>query len=716
MTAPGTIHPVADPPGPRVGVGEVQASEFGTAFGTVGGPVTVNQYGARRAGGLGGQVVSAQVHSSARVVGREEELAALHGAFSTAGASRRPVLRVLTGLGGVGKTSLARTYAQRHLDDYGVVWWVRAEDPTAVLDEFRTLLEILAPQDAAAVADPVAAVHSLLAGRSDRWLLVLDNVPDPPALRGLVPAVGAGDVLVTSRAGIWPDRRMVLPVTPLAESAAVQLVTSVSDDSDRATAAILAQELGGLPLALAQAASYVAQNALDLTDYLALYRRRRAALHREGYVPDYPATVATTWQLAFDRLPGPSRALLCLLTWYAADAIPLDLLLASDTDRIELPGQVGERLRALLVDEIHRHRATAELITYGLLTRSGPERSVTMHRLVQAVSADDLTAHHSSDAWIGAAAAVVAAACPQSLTTMGDTTAWQRLQTHVRTVINHLSPDQPITFKLRVLLAYWTGTVGDVVRAREPFSTVVEDAGRVLGRDHIESLVARTKLAYWTGQAGDVVRARDLSAVLVEDMMRVLGPDDRHTLLARHYVAYWTGQAGDVVRARDLSVRVLEDEKRVLGAEDPDTLELRCDLARWTGEAGDAARARELLAAVVGDVERVLGPNDRLTLMARFHLARWTGEAGNAARARELFTTLVDDDERVLGPDDPWTLDARFLLSRWTQETGDAAHARELLAAVEKDVERVLGPGYRDTLRGRHWRRTTEISDDDNVS
>jgi hypothetical protein len=582
-------------------------------------------------------VVSAQVQGSARVVGREEELITLRETFSTVRASRRPLLRVLTGLGGVGKTSVARAYAQRYVDDYGVVWWVRAEDPTAIRDEFRTLLEILAPKDAAAMADPVAAVHSLLAGLPDRWLLVLDNVPDAAALHGLVPAVGAGDVLVTSRAGIWPDRRVVVPVAPLAESAAVQLVTWMSGDSDRAAAAGLAQELGGLPLALTQAASYVAQNALNLTEYMAMYRRRRADLHREGYIPDYPATVATTWQLAFDRLSRPARSLLYLLTWYAPDAIPLDLLLIPNTDHSELPEQVGEWLRSLLADEIHRHRATSELITYGLLAHSGPDKSVTMHRLVQAVIVDNLTAHNSHDRWIGAAAAVAAAACPQSLTTIGDTTNWHRLQTHVRTVINHLPSNQLITFKLRVLLAYWTGEVGDVVQARKLFAALVEDGGRMLGPDHIQTLDARHSLAYWTGKSGDVVRARDLSAALVEDMMRVLGHDDQHTLLARHHVAYWTGQAGDVIRARDLFVGVVEDQKRVLGPEDLHTLDGRCDLARWTGEAGDAARARELLAAVVQDVERILGRNHRLTLMARFHLARWTGEAGDAEHARELF-------------------------------------------------------------------------------
>lgn len=80
-------------------------------------------------GGGGQRVVSTHVQGFAEVVGREEELAALRVRFTDPRRPLRPVLQVLTGLGGVGKTSLARTYAQRYQEHYELVWWVRADNP-----------------------------------------------------------------------------------------------------------------------------------------------------------------------------------------------------------------------------------------------------------------------------------------------------------------------------------------------------------------------------------------------------------------------------------------------------------------------------------------------------------------------------------------------------------------------------------------------------------
>jgi len=161
------------------------------------------------------RVVSAQVRGFTDVVGRGDLLDRLRQDFTGVGPpSSRPVLRVLTGLGGVGKTSVARAYAQRWQQEYRLIWWVRAEDAAAAGQEFRGLLDALLPEEASRVADPVQAVHTLLADRVGRWLLVLDNVPGPDALAGLVPADGAGDVLVTSRASNWPDDRQAVSIPP----------------------------------------------------------------------------------------------------------------------------------------------------------------------------------------------------------------------------------------------------------------------------------------------------------------------------------------------------------------------------------------------------------------------------------------------------------------------------------------------------------------------
>lgn len=650
------------------------------------------------------RVVSTHVQSLFEVVGRQAELAALRAGFTDPARPQRPMLRVLTGLGGVGKTSLARAYAQRYQAHYGLVWWIRAEDPEAVPGEFRALLDVVAPQYAEHAHDPVQAVHAVLANRSGTWLLVIDNIAEPEALRGLLPAAGTGDVLVTSRAGTWPDRQLVLPIQPLAPPHAVRLVTALSGDTDADSAAILSDELGGLPLALAQAACYVAHSALDLVGYLTLYRSRRAELHQQGHAPDYPATVATTWQLAFDRLSCPAQALLNVLAWYAPDTIPLDRLLTCDPDRLTLDEPANGLLRPLLTDALHRHRAISELISYSLLTRVGPGGSVSVHRLVQAVTADRLIADHHHKTWVDTAAILLEAACPpwagsrDTITSLPDMRTMQTLHTHVRTLIDHLDRDRPISLSLRHTLIEWAGLTGDSARARGLGAALVEDSERMLGPDDPASVIARSSLARWTGKAGDIVQAREQAAVVVENMMRVLGPDDRHTLLARINLARWTGETGNPEAARELAAAVAEDTQRVLGADDRNTLVARATLAHWMGEAGDPIGAWKLAAAVVEDTQRVLGPDDRYTLITRSDLVRWTGEAGDVTGARELATTLVEDHLRVLGPDHRYTVLARASLALWTGLVGDVAQARELTTAVLADLTRLYGAEHRYTL------------------
>jgi len=175
-------------------------------------------------------VVSPHVAGLAPTIGRQRELEVLREAFLN--SAEVPAVGVLTGMGGVGKTSLARAYAQRHERDYGIVWWVRAEDPSAIDAEFRALLEILSsPTEAKQVGNARTATFALMARQPDPWLLVLDNVPDAEAAHGLLPPVGNGHVLITSRATAWPDPTTVCP---LDTDAAVELLTSQSGDGDRA--------------------------------------------------------------------------------------------------------------------------------------------------------------------------------------------------------------------------------------------------------------------------------------------------------------------------------------------------------------------------------------------------------------------------------------------------------------------------------------------------
>ena len=113
-------------------------------------------------------------------------------------------------------------------------------------------------------------------------------------------------MLITSQNPIWPPGQ-ALDVPVLDPRGRGGFLVNRTGDPDRQAAGELAGELGGLPLALEQAAAYVQATGDSLAGYLASFRQRRADLLARGEPTGYAKTVATTWTLAFGR-PGAGRA------------------------------------------------------------------------------------------------------------------------------------------------------------------------------------------------------------------------------------------------------------------------------------------------------------------------------------------------------------------------------------------------------------------------
>ena len=215
------------------------------------------------------------------LAGREELLAGLDARLA-AGQGGGPGVAVLSGLGGAGKTSVAVEYAYRQATGLEVVWQLPAEDPAGLMAGFAELAAALGTGG----GDVVARVHAVLAQRDD-WLLVLDNVPDPAGVAGVVPPAGRGRVVITSQFGFWPGRAVV-EVPVLDRAVAAQFVldrTGAAGSVEEASASVLAGELGGLPLALEQAGAYMQASGRSVGEYLGLFRARRAELLGRGIRP-----------------------------------------------------------------------------------------------------------------------------------------------------------------------------------------------------------------------------------------------------------------------------------------------------------------------------------------------------------------------------------------------------------------------------------------------
>jgi hypothetical protein len=618
-----------------------------------------------------------------------------------------------------------------------VAWQFAAEDATVLAAGFGELAAQLGARGLADVRDPVASVHAVLARFPASWLLIFDNAADLASVAGFLPPSGAGRVLITSQKPNWPGQALEIPVLDM--DVAAGFLVNRAGDPDQQAARDLAGMLGGLPLALEQAAAYIRTTQGTFAEYLDLFRHRRAELLARGEPTGYSKTVTSTWALAFDRLqqaaPG-AVGLLRLLACCAPEAVPLRLLLQA---RPELVGRLGAEvtpvLAPLLEDPLAASDAIGALRRYSLITPAA-DGSVSVHRLVQAVTADQMPADLAGQ-WQQATVALIEAALPAEPWKPATWTAYAMLLPHAQAaapadsaaaaaITNYLGyrgsysvardsmkrvlearqraygPEHPDTLKARGDLAHWTAQAGEAATARDQLAALVPAAERVLGPEHPDTLWFRGELAWWTGEAGDPAAARDQWAVLVPVCERVHGPEHRETLTVRQGLAASTGRAGDEVAARDQSAALVPVFQRVLGPEHTGTLGMQANLAGWTGRAGDPAAGRDLFAEVLAVHERVFGPEHPDTLASRRNVAGWTGEAGDPAAARDQLAELLPLYQRVLGPDHPQTLTTRDWLAEWTGDAGDPAAARDLLAALLPIRERVLGAEHPDTLTTRH--------------
>jgi hypothetical protein len=645
------------------------------------------------------------------LAGREGLLSELDARLAGA-AGRGPGVAVLCGLGGAGKTSVAIEYAHRHLAEVAVCWQFPAGDPSVLSAEFAVLAAQLGARDPLDARDPVAAVHAVLARQEAGWLLIFDNVLDRGAVQRFVPPAGPGRVLITTQSQLWPPGQ-AFDVPVLGSAVAAAFLMNRTGDQDRSAAPELAAELGGLPLALEQAAAYMQATGTTMSTYLGLFRSRQADLLARGEAAGHREHVAATLGLALSMLAqdAPAAAGLArLLAFLAPEPVPLGLLLATQDVKQQLGADAAGVLGPLLGDPLAIGDAVAALRQYSLATPAG-DGLVQVHRLAQVVTRGQLTAEQSAQ-WEQAAATLVEAAIPADGQPPGAWMACALLLPHARAVLGLTSsgiwraaqalgysgsyaaaralcaliadahrdsgdygPEHGDTLGARAYLARWTGEAGDAAGARDQFAALLPIYERVFDPEHPDTLAVRSNFADWIEAAGDVAAARDQYAALLPVYQRVSGPEHTDTLTTSANLAYCTGQTGDVAGARDQFAALVPIRERVSGAEDPDTLAARANLAYWTGQAGDAAGARDQSAALLPIRERVLGPEHPDTLITRANLARWTGQAGDAAGARDQYAALLVIRERVLGSEHPDTLNTRDNLAHWTRQAQDATDA-----------------------------------------
>ncbi|WP_331734026.1 FxSxx-COOH system tetratricopeptide repeat protein (plasmid) [Streptomyces sp. NBC_01220] len=672
-------------------------------------------------------------------VGRSRELRQLDAALAQPGGV---LVQAVHGLGGIGKSTLAAHWAATRSHGCYPIRWINADSPAGVQEGLEALAAALQPVLAKVLTPQALAEYALrwLASHTG-WLLILDNVEHPADITPVLDRAPGGRFLITSRlATTWQDHTTVVRLDVLDQAEALDLLirraTATAPERTMDGAAELCDELGYLPLAVEQAGAYLAQNQLTTPRaYLNLIARDPAMMYGQGAVGTAPTrTIARIWRVTMNTISDgqPLAAdLLRTLSWYAPDHIPAHLL--------------GD------ITEPAVNAALGLLTAYGMATADPATGTLSMHRLVQAVTRtpDPTDPHRTHDVITQArdrATIQLDAALPLPWNDPALWPTWRTLHSHINALADHalaetdtdttarllhrtglflnnqgqstlaiiylqraltdrtrvLGEDDPDTLTSRNNLAYAYRSVGDLGRAIALYEQTLTDRTRVLGEDHSDTLASRNNLAGAYRSVGDLGRAIPLYEQTLTDMERVLGENHPDTLASRNNLAGAYRSVGDLRRAIPLYEQTLTDRTRVLGEDHSDTLASRNNLAGAYRSVGDLGRAIPLYEQTLTDMERVLGEIHPDTLTSRNNLAGAYETVGDLRRAIPLYEQTLTDRTRVLGEDHPNTLTSRNNLAGAYQTVGDLRRAIPLYEQTLTDTERVLGENHPNTLASRN--------------
>jgi tetratricopeptide (TPR) repeat protein len=583
-----------------------------------------------------------------------------------------------------------------------VVAWIAAEEPGQAMSGLTELAEKLGlryPGEDASSAVRKAR-RWLESAAPEDCLVIFDNAVDLDGLRQWLPATGHARIIITSNRHAFGDLGEAIDVDVFTPAEALAFLRTRVGSINEAGAEQLAEEVGRLPLALAQSAGVITQQKLT---YDAFITRLRESVddHLDRGSDPYPLRASQAVLLAVaaaeaaDPLARPLLNLLAVLSPEGLDrslvhAALQDIAAASPTDADRTLGRLSDV--SLITLSLEDQRAIMHRFTQRLVRDRARRDGALQTSITSAVRLLRDALIPGERAWVERTAA---ADLIQQITAL-----WESAKSDLANWNNEsLTGD---LLMLRLWAVRHLVDVSDPARAMDLGIEVLADHERLLDGEHTETQVCRDRVATAYQYAGRLDRAIPLFKQNLADSERILGPDHPDTLTSRNNLAGAYRDAGRLDEAITLHERTLTDRERILGPDHPDTLTSRNNLAGAYRGGGLLDDAIPLFKQNLADSERILGPDHPDTLTSRNNLAIAYQEAGRLDEAITLHERTLTDRERILGPDHPDTLTSRNNLAGTYQEAGHLDEAITLHERTLTDRERILGPDHPDTLTSRN--------------
>jgi hypothetical protein len=484
----------------------------------------------------------------------------------------------LVGLGGIGKTQIALQLAywiKEKKQDYSVFWV-----PALSRASFeQTCMQII---DACGIPtadnnNAVEAVRQYLSSKAaGKWLLVVDNADDVQTIMGSkggddglyrsLPQSDQGQILFTTRyrkVAVSVAGRDILDVPAMSRDEArsyfkESLIQEMSSTDDEVMSHLLIL-LAHLPLAITQAAAYMNENQIPLTEYLQLFEntdRDRIELLSAEFQDDtrYEQTqdpVATTWFISFNQIRRDNEfasRILMFLAYVEPKAVPQSML------------PEGESQQQLT-------QAIGTLCGYRFLDRRESSEIFDIHSLVHLATRSWVAENESGKEQRQAAIARLRQIFPTD--DWENREVWRQYLPHAIKLLR--CPEDSWNDERREL-GYWVGRClhvdGRVTEAVELLEHVVQIQETTLAEDHPSRLASQHALAGVYEANGQIKEAVKLLENVVQIQETTLAEDHPDRLVSQHALAGVYEANGQIKEAVKLLEHVVQIQTEIWAEDD----------------------------------------------------------------------------------------------------------------------------------------------------
>ncbi|KAL2869066.1 uncharacterized protein BJX67DRAFT_379545 [Aspergillus lucknowensis] len=664
-------------------------------------------------------------------LGRDEELNKLR---QTMLESKSPIRRkvVLHGLGGIGKTQLALRFAREYRENFSAIFWITADNRSMLLLSLasmaRNIPEIsetrkLQMENAKQVRRMARRVLNWLGDKRNlKWLLIYDNagqdlVPqvDGGKTSGVMEFFPPGDhgaIIITTRLQKFTEVGISFPVCELGKKPSMDLLMSRmgkagQDFPNDSNISELSIRLGGLPLALVIAGSYISVTKSSAAKYLQLYAKDPGYLqgrpppfqYQHGSITD---TLASSFEAVLQMSEHAANLLLLLSCFHHQDIWFGLLQYARGIPRA--PGWLLE----ISADERTFKNTIGVLVQFSLI----PEQKritdeYSLHPVVQSWCQDHLQ-KRNRDEFANLALVLFGLALPKFTTE-----EYWRLQERFIPHANHMLE----LLKTRPLSSFNTTAFQAIHNLGEFFfdqmeldsaefllKTSFEGLKRAFGPNNPDTLDSLSVLAITmkrqirSGTVKDPIEVERLLKRARDGYMEVFGPNHLSTITAAYNHAILCLDESKPHDTEQTHLQVLADYLDVVGPDHPDTLRILNTLAIHYKGRGMLKQAESRYLEALEGFQKVLGGDHSLTLDVFNNMGNLYLDQGKLAKAEEAYQNALSGRERILGSNHPQTLNSIHGLGIVYKHKGQYEAAEERLQQALDGYAKALHPHHPQTL------------------